>query len=131
MKRTMLAVLAVFATWSVLDFVIHGVLLHEAYASTPALWRPMDEMRTGLLYLTVVAGAAAFVVLYDRFIAQKGVRTAALFGLVYGAGLGVSMGYGSYSVMPIPHAMALIWFLGTVVEAVAGALVMDRILRKS
>ncbi len=130
MKRTLLAVLAIFALWSVMDFIIHGLLLGEAYAGTPALWRPMDEMRTMLLYLTVLAAAAAFVVLYDRFIAQKGARSAVLFGLVYGAGMGVSMGYGSYSVMPIPHAMALTWFLGTLAEAVAGALVMDRILRR-
>jgi len=32
------------------------------------------------------------------------------------------MGYGTYSVMPIPYIMALVWFLGTLVEAVLGGL---------
>ena len=35
-----------------------------------------------------------------------------MFGLVSG----ISMGYGSYSVMPIPYFMALSWFLGSLVE---------------
>ena len=130
MKRIVLAVLAVFVTWSVLDFVIHGLILGSAYAATPALWCPMDEMKTGLLYFTVLVAAAAFVVIYARFIADKGTKTAVLYGLVFGIGYGISMGYGSYSVMPIPYTMAFVWFLGTVVEMTAGGLVAGLIVKK-
>ena len=130
MKRIVLAVLAVFVTWSVLDIVIHGLILGSAYAETPALWRPMDEMKTGLLYFTVLVAAAAFVVIYARFIADKSIKTAVLYGLVFGIGYGISMGYGSYSVMPIPYTMAFVWFLGTVVEMTAGGLVAGLIVKK-
>jgi hypothetical protein len=44
MQRFVLAVLAVFIAWAVLDFVIHGVLLQATYQATPALWRPMADM---------------------------------------------------------------------------------------
>ena len=44
MKRTLLAVLAVFVMWSVLDFVIHGLILGSIYMATPHLWRPMHEV---------------------------------------------------------------------------------------
>ncbi len=130
MKRIALAVLAVFVTWSVLDFVIHGLILGSAYAATPALWRPMDEMKTGLMYFTVLVAAASLVVIYARFIADKGIKTAVLYGLVLGIGYGISMGYGSYSVMPIPYTMAFVWFLGTVVEMTAGGLVAGLIVKK-
>ena len=130
MKRIVLAVLAVFVTWSVLDIVIHGLILGSAYAETPALWRPMDEMKTGLLYFTVLVAAAAFVVIYARFIADKSIKTAVLYGLVFGIGYGISMGYGSYSVMPIPYTMAFVWCLGTVVEMTAGGLVAGLIVKK-
>ena len=130
MKRIVLAVLAVFVTWSVLDFVIHGLILGSAYEATPVLWRPMDEMKTGLLYFTVFVAAAAFVFIYARFIADKGIKTAVLYGLVFGIGYGISMGYGSYSVMPIPYTMAFVWFLGTVVEMTAGGLVAGLIVKK-
>ncbi len=130
MKRTILAVLAVFVTWSVLDFVVHSVILGSTYAATPQLWRPMSEMKMGLMHFTVLVAAAAFVYLYARFITDKRVETAVLYGLVFGIGTGVPMGYGTYSVMPIPYVMAFVWFAGSVVEAVVAGLVTGLIIKK-
>lgn len=49
--------------------------------------------------------------------------------MLFGLGAGVSMGYGSYSVMPIPYHMAFTWFLGSVVEATVGGLILGAIVR--
>jgi hypothetical protein len=40
------------------------------------------------------------------------------------------MGYGTYAFMPIPYMLALVWFLGTLVEYVAGALLAGVIIRE-
>jgi hypothetical protein len=40
------------------------------------------------------------------------------------------MGYGSYSVMPIPYKMAFIWFFGSVVETTSGGLLLGLIIKK-
>lgn len=128
MKKTVLSVLAVFVTWLVFDYIIHGLILGSIYTATPQLWRPMDEMKTGLLYFTVLVAAAAFVMVYDRFFTDKSIKTAATYGLIFGIGTGISMGYGTYSVMPVPYSIALVWFLGTVVRAVAGGLVAAAVM---
>jgi hypothetical protein len=120
MKRTILAVVAVFVAWSVLDFILHGMILRSTYEATASLWRPMEEFKWGLNYVVVLISAACFVFIYDRLIAERSMNTALLYGLVFGIGAGVSMGYGSYTVMPIPYYLALAWFLGTVVLAVVG-----------
>jgi hypothetical protein len=39
------------------------------------------------------------------------------------------MGYGTYSMMPIPYCMALTWFLGTVIKAVLGGLLLGAIIK--
>lgn len=39
------------------------------------------------------------------------------------------MGYGSYSVMPMPYSMAFTWFLGVLIEATLGGLVIGVMLR--
>lgn len=130
MKRTILAVVAVFITWSALDFVIHGVILASTYAATPQLWRPMAEMKMGLTYFTTLVIAASFVYIYARFIQEKGIKTAVLYGLIFGIGAGIGMGYGTYSVMPIPYSMAFVWFLGSVVEFTLGGLVAGLIVKK-
>jgi len=46
-----------------------------------------------------------------------------------GFGAGVAMGYGSYSVMPIPYHMALTWFLGTLAEALVAAVVVGLLVK--
>ena len=124
MKKLLLAILAVFVSWQILDYIIHGVILMDAYESTKELWRPMDEMSMPLMMLVSLLVAAVFCYLYYAFVSNKNLNTALKFGLIYGLGAGISFGYGSYSVMPIPYSMAFIWFLGVTVEAVvAGAIV--------
>ena len=50
LKRNLLAIVAVFVVWSILDYLIHGMLLQSSYEATANLWRPMEEMnRTALL----------------------------------------------------------------------------------
>ena len=127
-KRVLLSGLAVFILWALLDFIIHGLILRSAYASTPSLWRPMAEMKMGLMYVTVFIAAMVFASLYG-FVGNKNLRTGLKFGLLYGIGVGVGMGYGTYSVMPIPYYMALTWFLGTVVEATLAGLLVGKIIR--
>jgi hypothetical protein len=130
MKKTILSVLAVFVTWSVLNFIIHGLILGFTYASTPQLWRPMDQMKMVLVYITTLATAASFVYIYARFITEKGVKIAVLYGLIFGLGAGISMGYGTYAVMPIPYHMAFVWFIGSVVEYTVGGLIAGMIIKK-
>jgi len=121
MNKTILAIAAVFVVWSVLDFILHGVILASAYGATASLWRPMEEMKMVLMYIVVLIVAGCFVYMYSALISDKGIRTALFYGLLFGIASGVSMGYGTYSVMPIPYTLAFGWFLGTVVESVAGA----------
>jgi hypothetical protein len=129
MKKTVLAIIAVFILWSILDFVIHGVFLGEAYKATAELWRPMEEMKMGLMRIVVLISSIAFVLIYALFFSEKNIKTALKYGLLFGIGAGVSMGYGSYAVMPIPYNMAFTWFWGTLIEVTLGGLVVGIIIR--
>ncbi len=123
-KKVLLAGIAVFIAWEALDFIIHGMLLAPVYAAQPQLWRPQAEMMIGVLLVATFIGALAFAAMYAYFVRPKALGIAVRFGLVWGIGAGVAMGYGTYAILPIPYSMAITWFLGTVVQAcVAGALV--------
>ena len=122
-KRTLLAILAVFIVWQVLDFLIHGILLQETYAATANLWRPMAEMKQGLMMVVGLIAAACFVSLYALLVKPQSLATGLKYGAIFGLGTGISMGYGTYSYMPIPYHLALSWFLSTLFQTcVAGAL---------
>jgi hypothetical protein len=127
-KKSVITIIAVFVLWSILDFVIHGVLLSEAYKATADLWRPMAEMKMGLMRIVTLITAIAFVLIYALFINEKNMITALKYGILFGIAMGISMGYGSYTVMPIPYKMAFIWFWGTLIEAILGGLITGLII---
>ncbi|MCD6373988.1 MAG: hypothetical protein J7L94_00575 [Caldisericaceae bacterium] len=122
MKKFILAVVAVFVAWGILDMIIHGLILEPLYQQSAQLWRPEGEMMMGLMYIVSLLSSIFFVWIYYALI-NKSMKNALLYGLFYGLATGISMGYGTYSFMPIPYLLALGWFLGTVLETVvAGAL---------
>jgi len=122
-KRFILAVVAVFLAWSLLDIVIHRVILMGEYGASTDLWRPPAEIMIGLIYVVTLISAVVFVSIYKFLICRKELSRAIQYGLLFGVAIGIGMGYGSYAVMPLTHTIALVWFLGTVVQGgVAGAL---------
>ncbi len=115
-KKIILAIIGVFVGWVILDYIIHFVILGGAYEQTKELWRPEGEMKMTLMYIVSLISAIGFVLLYNWFVANKSTMTGLKFGLLLGLIWGISMGYGSYSVMPITYGTALGWFLGMLVE---------------
>jgi uncharacterized membrane protein YsdA (DUF1294 family) len=130
MKKVILAVLAVFVSWQVLDFLIHNVILMSQYEATKSLWRAEEDIMMGLLLFVSLVGATGFVLIYDMFFKEKNIITGIKYGLVFGITIGISMGYGTYSFQPITYFTALGWFLGTLVEAVVAGLITGLIIKE-
>ena len=129
-KKVIIASIAVFVAWMVLDAIIHQVILGSAYRATADLWRPMAEMKNVLMVIVVLISAIVFVYIYAEFVAKKSMNTAIKYGIIFGIGVGISMGYGTYAVMDIPYFMALTWFLGTVVETTLGGMLLGIIVKE-
>jgi hypothetical protein len=128
-KRMLLALVAVFITWSVLDFLIHGLLLQSTYEATASLWRPIEEMNMLLMYFVTLVFTAAFVGIYGFLVTPKSVMSGARFGLLFGLATGISMGFGSYTYIPIPLMLAWSWFIGTLIESVIAGVVAGLIIK--
>jgi hypothetical protein len=119
----LLTIIAVFIAWSALDFVIHGLLLAPTYEATAELWRPMDEMNMPLMYSVTLVFTVCFVLIYALLVERRSLSSGILYGILFGLASGVSMGFGSYTYMPIPLTLAVSWFAGVLVELiVAGAI---------
>jgi hypothetical protein len=129
-KKLVLAVIAIFVAWSVLDFVIHALMLQSMYQATVQLWRPMEEMKMGVMYLVTLVTATCFAAIYAFFVRPKTMKTGLIYGLVFGIGVGFSMGFGTYSVQPVPAMLALAWFACVVVETVVGGLLLALIIKE-
>jgi hypothetical protein len=71
-KKIIFSVIVVFVVWSILDFVIHQLILGASYQATANLWRPMAEMKMGLMYGVVFLVSIAFVCLYAFLLKTRG-----------------------------------------------------------
>ena len=129
MKRTIWAVVAVFVAWSILDFILHGLLLKSAYEATANLWRPMDQMNMPLMYLVTLVSTTCFVLIYGLLVGQKSLASGIRFGALFGLATGISMGFGSYSYMPIPLTLAWSWFFGSWIEAITAGAIVGAIMK--
>ena len=130
LKKYLLSVVLVFVLWSVLEFVIHGIILLQAYQATASLWRPMAEMKAGLMHLSSFITAAAFVGVYALLVTDKSIKTGIFYGVLMGFFSGVPMALGSYSYMPITGYIAVVWFCGSVILMTLAGLCVGAILKK-
>ena len=123
MTRLLLAGIAVFVTWTLLDTVAHRLLLQSLYASSPSIWRPFSEMNPGLIGAVTVLLIAVFLAAYKVLVRPKSLAAGLCFGGLLGVALGASAGFGTYLHSPIPLTLAWGWFgLGTVKGVVAGVI---------
>ena len=128
-KRSLAAVVVVFVAWSAMDFLIHGVLLKEIYETTAEMWRPEAEMKMTLMQVVTAISSLAFVVIYGRMVGKKSLVAGLEYGLWIGILVGIGMGYGTYSYMPIPYHLALYWFLGTLARMLVAGLLVGLIVK--
>ncbi|MCB1871244.1 MAG: hypothetical protein H6964_13820 [Chromatiaceae bacterium] len=128
-RRIYFAIAAVFIGWSVMDFLIHGVLLKPTYAATAALWRPEAEMKMALMSVVTLISSSCFVLIYAFWIESKSTFRAVQYSLIFGLATGISMGFGSYSYMPIPASLAWSWFAASLAEALVAGLLTGIIVR--
>jgi hypothetical protein len=129
-KRILAATAAIFVAWQALDFIIHGVILRDLYATMPNLWRPLAEIKMPVMWIVGAIAAFCFVGIYAWLVNPKNLETALKYGLLFGIAAGVSMGYGTYAVMPVPYSMAFTWFIGTLVEALVAGVLAGLIVRE-
>ena len=126
--RTFMAIVAVFIAWSVIGFLVHGILLQDAYVASSELWRPIGEMKMPLMYSVTLAASICFVLVYSCLVSRKSLDAGIKLGLLLGLASGISMGFGSYSYMPISMTMAQAWFAAALVEGLLAGILVGSII---
>jgi hypothetical protein len=107
-KRFFIAWLVTFVLWMLASYVVHGLLLHDAYAKLAQLFRsPEDSQKYfGLMILAHVFLAGAFVWIYRQGVTAKpfvgqGVR----YGIAVAFLTAVPMYLIYYVVQPMPRGL--------------------------
>ena len=131
LKRLLLSGLAILIAWTVLDVLMHRLLLQPMYEENASLWRPFDQMNVVLIYVVAFTLIATFVGTYWLLIRPKSLGVGLRLGTFIGLALGISAGFGTYIHMPIPLALAWGWFIGGWLKGIAAGFIVGALVTES
>src|SRR5262245_64935885 len=100
--RPLLAALAILVAWTLLDSLLHRLLLAPLYDASPGLWRPSDQMNVALICAVIFVLIGVFVGIYELLVRPKSLRGGLVLGASIGLALGFSAGFGASTYMAIP-----------------------------
>ena len=122
-KRWLLASLAVYIAYEILDYVIHGGLLGSIYEQTASLWRPdmMDKM--WIMWVSNAIFSLLFAYIFTKGYEGKGLMEGVRYGLWIGLMIAIPRAYNSYATIAIPYALAFQWWVyGTIQMIICGVI---------
>lgn len=146
-SKCLISVVAVFIFIFVYDFLVHGILLEDAYNATANLWRNYDEMQSMMWMCFVMHGVLAFLytALFCLSCKKSGgscdstpktdekkccpIKRGVCFGTILGLILGV-MNAGAYLHLPIPESLAISWFFASLVQGVGVGIILSLLNNK-
>ena len=124
-KRWVLASLAVFLVFEILDSIVHMVFLSGVYQN-PAivtLWRVEMMSLMWLMYVSALVMSFVFVYIFVKGYEGKGMMEGVRFGLIFGLIMAFVAIVNQYVVYPIPLSLAVQWFIFGMIEFVCVGIV--------
>ena len=131
MKRLLLSGLAILIAWTVIDLLMHRLLLRPMYEENPGLWRPFEQLNVVLIYVVTFTLIGIFVATYRLLVKPQSLGRGVLFGTFLGVALGIGVGLGTYIHMPIPLALAWGWLIGGLLKGIAAGGILGALIRES
>ncbi|MGA7159807.1 MAG: hypothetical protein WBZ48_02325 [Bacteroidota bacterium] len=125
MKKMLIGFVAVFITLEVLGFLIHGVILSSTYMAMQNVWRAdMKDKIMWIMPIVNIITAFFFAVIFSKGYENKGIMEGIRYGFYVGMIIASGFAFGSYASFPIPHMLALHWFLLTFIEYIIAGVVL-------
>jgi len=130
MKKLLIGTASVFVAVSILDYLIHGIMLQSAYEATKSVWRPDMESKMWIFSLISLVGSFFFTFIFSKGYEGKGFAEGARYGLYIGIWMSIGMAYGTYAMVAIPYSMAIQWFIYGIIEYIISGVILAMVFGK-
>jgi len=124
-KKFWITMGAVFVVMEVLNFLIHGVMLADTYATEPlkSIFRSKEEM-DGMMWIMLLMDLVwvyFFCFFFAKGYENKGIVEGLRFGLYIGLFWSMVFAYSSYAIYPLTYGIVFQWFIyGVIVSLILG-----------
>jgi hypothetical protein len=133
-KKLVVGWIVVFIVMSVLEFLLHGVILSSTYNSEAVrkFTRPESEMMgmMWIYYVVYLIVSFFFTLIFSKGYEGKGIVEGVRYGLYMGLLMATPMAYASYAMLPMPYSLALSWFISGIIEYIILGIVVAMVYGK-
>lgn len=132
MKKVLTGCIAIFVIGEVFNFIIHRLILGDAYRATASVWRPEDVMmqKMWIMYVSDLIVAFFVSLIFSKGYEGKGIMEGVRFGAYMGIILGMGMAWGMYVMLTVPWQLAIQWFIYTLIVYIILGIVLALIFGK-
>lgn len=128
-KRFLAGGLAIFVIFQVCDFVIHGVILMDAYTAIPGVWRPDMMSLMWIMYLGSFLFSYLVMYVFVKGYEGRGIPEGVRFGILIGLMTNGIGAFYQYVIFPLPFSIVIQWFGYGLVEFILAGIAAAIIYR--
>ena len=132
-KKVIPGFIAIYVVISLTNFLIHNVMLKDIYLTLveTGLMRPETDGTMWIYFVTALVVAFFFTLIFSKGYNGTGVGEGVRYGLYAGLFVATQFAYNSYASYPLPYALALQWFIYTVIQYIILGIVVAAVFGKS
>ncbi len=123
-KQIIIGWIAIYVLLSVLDMIVHGMILSGAYTTMANVWRPDMMEKMWIIWLVRAITTFFIVFIFAKGYEGKGWMEGLRYGVYIGLLMATPYAYGSYASYPVPYAVAVQWFIYAFVEYVLAGIML-------
>ena len=122
---------AVYVAMQAIGFVIHGVLMTDAYNEMGDVFRPQEviDSMMGIMLVSSAVGLFLFCYIFTKGYEGKGIMEGVRYGALMGLFLGIPTSIDAYVIYPITQELAMIWLASSVIGLAIGGAVFAAIYK--
>ena len=128
-KRFIIAVIAVFVSFQILDFIIHFIILGPTYQDYKDLWRPDMMSKLWIMYISSFILSFLFIYIFAKGYEGRGLAEGIRYGIIIGLLIYAVGALNQYAVYPISFSLAVKWFVYGMIEFIICGIVAAWIYR--
>lgn len=128
-KRFIMASVAVFLAFEVMDAIIHTGILGATYQNLSHLWRPDMMAKMWIMHIGSFILSFLFTYIFIRGYENKGLMEGARYGIIIGLFSNIPFGFYSYVMYPLPISLCLSWFTYGMVEFIICGIIVAAVYK--
>ena len=126
MRRLLISGFATFIIVFLFEFLVHGMLLQEAYEATKELWRPQDDAPMHFMMISQFLFSFILAYLFAQNYENRGPAEGVRFGIYVGLLL-AAIDLGKYAYMPAPLNLVFAWMAASIGKGLGCGIVLSLI----